>query len=229
MWSSGNFYLRALRAWWWIVLAVPLLAMVSAGYWTSRESPVFRAATEVAVTPSPDLEDPSDVMRGLETLERRTVIATFASIAETRETLGLAAARLELERSEVSGYRVQASVVPRTNIIRISVEGGDGERVSLLANTLAAVVADEAKAMYQIFELRPLEAARTARRPFHPDPSRNAVTAAILGLFAGLLSALGLDLARRKRSGREMSAAGERKGGHLQTPAHSGLAHAIRE
>jgi capsular polysaccharide biosynthesis protein len=212
-----------------MVLAVPLLAVVSSAYWTNRQAPVFRAATEIAVAPSPDLTDPSDVMRGLETLERRTVIATFASIAETRETLAVAAARLGLEVSELRGYRVLASVVPRTNIIRISVEGGDGERVSLLANALATVAADEAKTMYKIFEMRPLEAARTARRPFHPDPSRNALIGAILGVFLGLLSALALDHVRSSGSPGEASTSSEKKVGHPSKPGPGTLTTAFRK
>jgi capsular polysaccharide biosynthesis protein len=193
-------YGRTLRTWWWVILGVPLLAVLASSYLTRRQDPVFRSATELAVVPSPDLTEPADVMRGLETLERRTVIATFASIAETRETLGAAAARLTLEDSDVSGYRVQASVVPRTNIIRISVEGPDGERASVLANTLAHVVAEEAKIMYQLFELRQMEMARPARGPFHPDPSRNAMVAGILGLFVGLFFGLALDYVRSQRS-----------------------------
>jgi capsular polysaccharide biosynthesis protein len=204
-------YSRALRTWWWVILAVPFLSVLAAAHLTSQQEPLFRSATEVAVVPSPDLTEPSDVLRGLETLERRTIIATFASIAETNETLGLAVARLDLDESGISGYRVQASVVPRTNIIRISVEGRDGERASLLANTLADVVAEEAKTMYQLFEFRRLESARPPRGPFHPDPSRNALVAAILGVFVGLFSALALDYVRgrRPRSEARSSASGD--------------------
>jgi capsular polysaccharide biosynthesis protein len=187
------------------MLVLPGLAVLSAVYLTNQQSPLYRAAAEVAVLPSPEVSEPADVMRGLETLERRTIIATFASIAETREALDSTALRLGLEQSEVSGYRIQASVVPRTNIIRITAEGRDGERVSLLANGLVGVVADQARAMYRIFDMRPVEAARPALRPFHPDPSRNAVIAAILGLFSGLLLALVLEYLRSGPSHGERS------------------------
>jgi capsular polysaccharide biosynthesis protein len=185
--------------WWWVVLAIPMVAVFAGMYLTSKQPRIYRAAATVAVMPSPDISDPSDVMRGLETLERRTIIATFASMAETREALGWAAANLQLERSEVSGYRIQASVLPSTNIIRIDVRGSDGARVSVLANELVGVVAGQAKRMYRIFEMQPLEAARPARAPFHPDPARNAVVAGILGLFAGLLVTLLLEAARSSR------------------------------
>jgi capsular polysaccharide biosynthesis protein len=117
-------------------------------------------------------------------------------MAETREALGSAAANLQLEDSEVSGYRIHASVLPSTNIIRIDVQGRDGDRVSALANELVGIVAAKAKEMYRIFEMQPLEAALPARTPFHPDPARNAVIAGILGLFAGLLMTLLWESAR---------------------------------
>lgn len=227
--GGAESYGRALRTWWWVILGVPLLAVLASSYLTRRQDPVFRSATEMAVVPSPELTEPADVMRGLETLERRTVIATFASIAETRETLGAAAARVTLVDSDVSRYRVQASVVPRTNIIRISVEGPDGERTSLLANTLAEVVAEEAKTMYQLFELRQMEAARPPRGPFHPDPSRNAMVAAVLGVFVGLFSALALD---RLRAWRSTSLASHSDHGDARAPAAArpaALATAMKE
>ena len=196
MGGGVSFYVQALRNWWWLILTVPTLSVLAAVHFTSQQTPLFRASAEVAVVPSPELTEPADVMRGLETLERRTVIATFASMAETRETLSLAAAKLGLTSSDIARYRVQASVVPRTNIIRISVEGRDGDRVSQLANTVARVLAEESKTTYQIFEMKSLEAALPARGPFHPDPRRNAMVASILGLFGGLFSALAVDFLR---------------------------------
>ena len=195
----ANVYVRALRTWWWVVLALPVVAVLAGVYLTSRQPRIYRANATVAVMPSSDISDPADVMRGLETLERRTIIATFASMAETREALASAAGNLGLERSDVSGYRIHASVLPSTNIIRINVQGRDGERVSVLANELVGVVASQARRMYRIFEMQPLEAARPARAPFHPDPARNAVIAGILGLFAGLLLTLLLESVRSHR------------------------------
>lgn len=194
--------MRALRTWWWLVLAFPTLAVLTGMYLTSRQPKTYRTSATVAVMPSPEISEPSVVMRSLETLERRTIIATFASLAETREALGGAAANLKLEGSEVSGYRINASVLPSTNIIRIDVQGRDGDRVSALANELVRIVAARAKGMYRIFEMQPLEAARPARAPFYPDPARNAIIAGILGLFAGLLTTLLLEAARSNDVGR---------------------------
>ncbi len=195
-----NVYLRALRSWWWAGLAVPVLAVASAMYLTDRQPRVYRADATVAVMPSADIANPAEVMRGLETLERRTVIATLASMAGTRRARNAAAERLGLSHSEVADYRVQASVLPSTNIIRVTVQGGDGERVSALANELVGVLGDQVREMYRVFEMEPLESAQPTRRPFHPDPVRNSTTAAVVGLFLGLLLTLLLETLRSQRA-----------------------------
>lgn len=174
------------------------VTVLATNYATQRQTPIYRSSAEVAVVPSPEIEDPADVMRSLETLERRTIIATFASLAETRESLETAGAGLTADSSEIRRYRVQASVVPRTNIIRVTVTGPDGALVDLLANRLVEVVAVQAKTNYRVFEMRSLERAQPASIPFHPEPSRNAVVASILGLFAGLLVALILEVGRHR-------------------------------
>jgi len=180
-------------------LAVPVLAVGTSLYLTGKQPRVYRAAATLMVLPSPEITNPSEVMRGLETLERRTVIATFASMAGTRDARYAAAARLGLSPSAVSGYWVQASVLPSTNIIRVTVQGGDGTRASALANELVGVLAEQARDMYRVFEMSPLEAATPAPRPIHPDPARNATSAGIAGLFCGLLLVLLLDGIRSRR------------------------------
>lgn len=196
----SNVYLRALRAWWWAVLLPPLVAMAAAALLTTREPQVYRAAATATVAPAAEIENPSDVMRGLETLERRTVIATFASVAETRETRESASTRAGLPERGRSGYRVRASVVPSTNIIRVTVEGPEPEHVSALANSVVDVLGGRAREMYRIFEIRPLQAASAPRTPIHPDPVRNVTIAGVLGLFAGFVLALALEHLRPRRT-----------------------------
>jgi uncharacterized protein involved in exopolysaccharide biosynthesis len=198
--AATHLYLGALRTWWWAGLAVPVLAVGSALYLTGRQARVYRAEATVAVMPAPEITNPAEVMRGLETLERRTVIATLASMAGTREARYDAAGRLGLHPSDVAGYRVQASVLPSTNIIRITVQGGDGERVSLLANELLTVLAGRVREMYRVFAMEPLEVAQPARQPFHPDPVRNSTTAGVVGMFLGLLLTLLLEFLRARRA-----------------------------
>ena len=193
-------YGRLIRQGWWIGLLGLLASLAAAAVATSRQRPVYRASTVVVVTPNSDVEGTTDILRSLETLDRRSVIATFARIPLTGEALAAAALRLGPTQPELGAYRVEASVLPSTNMIRIDVEGPDGRAAADLANALAAVTKEEVRGLYRIFTLKVLAEARAASRPALPDLRRNLVVAGILGLFLGVAAAFAADRMRARAS-----------------------------
>lgn len=198
--------LRAVRRGWWLVPALALVCLGVAAGMTARQTPIYRASATLAVTPSYRVEGTSDILRALETLERRTVVATLAEIAAARRTLDSAAVFLGPPGEALCGgrgsscYRGRGSVVPQTNVVRVELLGPDPRGAAELANAVAAVTAERAHQMYPIFTLRPLAEARPPRHPIRPDLRRNLVVAGILGLFLGGVATLGLEaLASRTR------------------------------
>ena len=196
---SSDLYRRALTRRWWIVLLTLVLALGAAAWATSRQRPVYRATTTMAVIPNSEVSGTEDVLRSLDTLERRTVVATFARIPSTAETRVDAARRMGIKDGEIRAYYIRASVLPNTNIIKVDVEGPDRRRVAALANAAAAVTRREARHMYRIYTMHPLEKAVPARRPIHPTPGRNYLVAGILGLFLGVGAAILLERLRSPR------------------------------
>lgn len=194
-----NFYLRALRRGSWLVLVVVLVAVAVAWWWTSRQSPTYQASALLVVAPNTEVEDTTDLLRSLETLERRTVVATFARLPASPETAAEVAERLGVEPREIRYYWIGGAVVPNTNIVRIDVYGPDPERAAEVANAAARVVRREARHLYQIYSLREMGRAEPPSRPVRPDARRNVVVAAILGLFLGVLAALTLEAVRSRR------------------------------
>lgn len=185
-------YGGAVRRGWWLILVVIAVALAATVWFTSRQEPVYETAALLVVAPSPETE-PDDIVRGLETLERRTVVATFARIPTTREARAAIAQHLGVEEKDLRGIRIHGSVIPNTNIVRISAEGPDAERVAATANAAAQLTAREATALYRIYTLHSLESASVPRRPDYPDPQRNLLVGAILGVVLGLGAALALD------------------------------------
>jgi uncharacterized protein involved in exopolysaccharide biosynthesis len=189
-----------IRRSWWIALLGFVASLAAAAVATSRQRPVYRASAVVIVAPNSDVEGTSDILRSLETLDRRSVIATFARIPPTAEALAAAAQRLGPAQPELGGYNVAASVLPNTNVIRIDVEGPDGRTAADVANALAAVTKEEIRGLYRIFTLKVLAEARTPDRPARPDLGRNLVVAGILGLFLGVAASFAADRARARES-----------------------------
>lgn len=190
---------RALRGGWWIVAACLVVALATAAILTERTPLTYRATTTLVVAPAGSVEETDEVLRSLETLERRTILATFARIPSTRGMKTRVAARTDLAAGSLRDYRLRASVVPYTNAIEIEATGPDPERARAVAMAAAEVTKVEAGAMYPIFELRDFEAADAENDPVHPDPGRNLAVAAIVGLFVGVAGAVTVDYGRAGR------------------------------
>lgn len=168
-----------------IVLALLIAALLSRG-----QVPLYRTSTTLIVVPARETKDTGDILKTLETLERRTVVATFAKIPSAPETRAAAAKSLSLGENALGGYRIEGSVVPNTNIIRIDVEGSNGNTVADVANAAAAVTNTRARALYRIYTMETLARALPQSRPIHPDGRRNYLVALVLGGLAGCAAAL---------------------------------------
>lgn len=187
---------RALRHHWWIALLILLISLGATALLTAAETPIYRGESTWVVTPIAEIEDATHVMRALESLERRTVVATFARIATTRDIRAAVEERLGMEEYALSDYRIGVSVVPYTNLIRFEVQGPEREVAARAVGALARETRNEALGMYRIYILREFEESRAGSRPVHPDWRRNLAVAVVVGLFLGLSVALSLAVLR---------------------------------
>lgn len=194
-------YVNALRRGWWIVAAVVLATLAVAVLLSSRVQRTYRSSTMVVVAPAEGIADTEDLLRSIETLERRTLIATFARVATTNESRSEAAVAAGIPEDVAKDFRAEASVLPSTNIIRIDVEGPDGKVTAAIANALATVTDRYATASYRLYSVRPLTRATESREAIRPDVRRNIVVAVTVGLILGLVAAFAVEHLRRLRTG----------------------------
>jgi capsular polysaccharide biosynthesis protein len=186
------------RRQWWIVAIVWALTLATTVLVTTRQTPVYRASASLAVVPDPKVQDPADVLRSLDTLDRRTIVATLARIPMTAESRSAAAEAIGATAADLRDYTVVAGVVPNANIIKIDVEGPDAERAAAFSNALSAIASESAPRLYRIFTLQVIERAVPRPRPVRPDMRRNLVVGAIVGLLVGAALAAGVDYSRRR-------------------------------
>lgn len=186
---------------WWIALLGVVVALAAAAYFTARQQSLYQASASMVVVPNTEIEEATDLIRSLETLERRTIVATFARIPLAPETRDQAARDLGIDTAILRDYQIASSVQPYTNIVRIDVTGPDRELVARLANAAARATRDAARSMYRIYSMKPLARALPAYRPISPDPLRNYLVAAAIGLVVGVLGAAALTY--RVRRGEE--------------------------
>lgn len=180
-------FLRVLIQRWWVPAITLLVALAAGVWWTSREPRIYRASAMLAVVPNSSIGD-GEILRSLDSLERRTILATFARLPATRETRMAVAEHLQRNVAELTTFQLGASVLPNTNIIRIDVDGPDPQLAAQMANAAGERLGAEARSLYRIYTMRPIAAAEASRRPIHPDPGRNSLAAGVLGLFIGTVA-----------------------------------------
>jgi capsular polysaccharide biosynthesis protein len=181
-------FFRILRQWWWVPVAMLGVSVAAGLWWTSLQPQVYRASAMLVVIPNSSVEGDADVLRSLDALERRTLLATFARLPGTPQARAAVAVAVQRDPRDVATYQIGASVLPNTNIIRIDVDGLDPELAAQMANAAGVVAATEARSLYRIYTMRQIAAAEAPREgPIHPDPRRNSLAAGVAGLFIGIL------------------------------------------
>ena len=143
----------------------------------------YRASVLASVIPIANLLEPNELLRSVEVLERRTVVATVAALAATPVTRTRAAV--------ASGYRVEAVVQPNTNLFRVDVEGSDPTTAATIANRLPGVLDLQTRGLYKYYSVALVSPAVPPDAPFLPRTSRAIAAGLVIGLFLGLLAAYG--------------------------------------
>jgi capsular polysaccharide biosynthesis protein len=158
----------------------------------AARAPRYRASAICGVAPVTVGIPANDVFRGVEVLDGRSVVATVAALATTRQTLDEATGRRTLR------YDVVASVLPNTNLVRIDVEGTDAAEVRQVANAIPPLLSRQLRTMYGLYDVK-LVSAADAPPPVGSGRGR-MVTAGLLG---GLLLGTGAAwiLERNQRPG----------------------------
>jgi capsular polysaccharide biosynthesis protein len=171
----------------WKIAAVALVATVAfTGMIASGQEPVYESAGTYVVRPRPVAD--GDTVRAIDTLVRGVEInSTFARIASS--DLIKAGARERVDPGvDTSGLKTSGKVVTGTNIIELSVSGGDPDAVY----ALSVAIGDETIAyigqLDETFELAPLDEPRLPKKPVGPNTPLTIAT----GVFLGLLLATGL-------------------------------------
>jgi diguanylate cyclase (GGDEF)-like protein len=154
---------------------------------TFSQQSVYQARATYIVRLTPLLQDDRSLITGLDTLSKRTEIATtFAEVADSRLVKAQAADALGLNQNQRSNLTVDSRLRAGTNILEISVEGLNSELVSDFANAVGASTVSYIQNLYEAYQLEPLDPAIAPRNPVRPNRTLNLVLGGVIGLVLGI-------------------------------------------
>lgn len=195
------------KRYWWLILLAFAIGFGSAAFFTRRRPPTYRATTTLVVGPNETLKTTREVVDSLNTLDRRSVVATFAQLPSGRTVRERAQQQLQLAEAQLAPFEVRTAVVPDTNVLEVSVEGPDPRLAAGFADAVADQTTGYAREVYDIYGMKVLDRARVPAEPAGPGLSRNLLVGAVLGLLIGVGVASLFESLRRYGRGRRAAAA----------------------
>ena len=183
-------YQGLLKRFWWVV-ALTTLGALSVSFIISYSSrPTFETQARFLVSPAQFLEDERDMIDSLETLDKRSTVATYAEVIGSPSILKATGEQLAVDDEALDSYSVSTSILPEASIIELTITGRHPQLVAMLANTLGEQGIEYIRDKYRIYDINFLDRAQVPEQPASPKPFRDAVLAALLGLGIGIVAIL---------------------------------------
>jgi diguanylate cyclase (GGDEF)-like protein len=192
-------YLRMLQNSWWIVVLTALSATLAALIAAYLTTPIYSSSSRYIISPNPSYVGGDvnyNLIYSLDTLDKRTIITTYAEVLNSPRMYSETVASLKLSESDLTDYTHAAVVFPETNIIDFTVTGPDPKLVTLLTNAMGQHAVEYVEKLYQIYDMSLLDPAAVPTKPISPQPFRDAGVAVIVGMALGVGLALLRELLR---------------------------------
>jgi diguanylate cyclase (GGDEF)-like protein len=184
-------YLQMLRKGWWIILLTALVAVNATLIYSTMVTPRFRATTKLLVSPDPAVMiDSQRTINSLDTLDNRSVVATYAEFMNSDKVYGEAIESLELEKSQLKEFTRKAIILPDARVMEITVEGPDAKIAAALANAISEKGVNYIRKFYQVYDINPIDLAAAPTIPISPNPLRDALLALVFGIILGAALAI---------------------------------------
>lgn len=183
-------YIQMLRRGWWIVVLTALASLAVSLALSYTAVPQYRATARFLISPSPSLTSATNVIDSLNTLDRQSVVSTYAEIMSSTKIQTDALNFLKLAPANLVDYTIQAVVLPSSSVLELNVTASDPQRAAQLANAIGFQTIDFAHRLNQLYDLNFLDQAVPPVLPISPNPARDAGVALGLGLIAGVALAV---------------------------------------
>ncbi len=178
---------RIVKCYGWLMAIALLVGGASSAYFTYNKSVFYEAPTTVIVGPSDRVGNIETALRSLDSVSRRNVMATYAQIPTSRSVIERAREELALPKEQMRGYHVRTSIIPDTNVLRITVRGPMPRITAEFANAVVHQSQQLVPEFYDgIISFKILDAATEPTKPIDLGAARKVALGALLGLLLSL-------------------------------------------
>ena len=180
-------YFQMLQRGWWVILLAALVAVSGSLGASYLAVPQYEATASFLITPGATLTVGRDVVNSLDTLDRRSIVATYAEVMNSNRIYEDALNFLNLAPNSLNDYKVNAVVLPESSVLELTVTGPNPQAAADLANAIGYTSIKFTRAFNQVYDLNVLDKASSPTTPVSPQPARDAGLALLLGAAAGAL------------------------------------------
>jgi diguanylate cyclase (GGDEF)-like protein len=181
---------RMIQNSWRLIAICALIAWTVSLFISFGTTPEYHTSATFLIFPNANLTSSRDVVTSLDTLDKRTVIFTYADIMGSNRVLAETAQKLKIDPIILSRYDARVEVQVNTNILALIIEGPDPDLAVTLANNMGQTGINYIKGIYQVFDITFLDKALKPLQPFMPTPLRTGGIWAAFGLLAGVVIAV---------------------------------------
>jgi len=176
---------RVLQRRFWMLLALPLIAGLTAGLLSLYVmDPVYSASTTLWV-----IKEDSSTINYNDLLLNRNLTKTYAEVAKSRATVFAAIDRLGLTGQVTVGSvqgRLTVTPVRDTEILSFAIQDGDPAMAAKLADAVAESFKEQIKTIMRVENVVVVDKAMIPTSPIKPRPLMNVAIAIVLGGMAAV-------------------------------------------
>jgi len=183
-------YLQALLHNWWIVALTAVSAIAITLLINSMAQPVYQSRLQLLIAPNMTEFGGRDLIYSLDTLDKRSIVATFVEVLNSSRIRREALDEAGLTGNARDNYQILAVALPEASVLEVAATGPDPAIAAALANAAAAQTISYVGQTYDIYRIELLDPASIPRTPISPTPVRDASLAFVLGLMLGSILAI---------------------------------------
>ena len=173
------------KKFWIIALLTVISALISGVISFFVLKPVYEAKSTLIV--NTEKNEDTQMITGDQFNVTQKLAVTYGEIIKSRAVLEDVIKNLKLDdKYEKLVNNVNVSPVKDTQIIRISVQDTNPQKVRDIANEIPKVFANEAKRITKLNDIQVIDKAILPQNPINPNKMMNVAIAAVLGIMIGL-------------------------------------------